>query len=308
MSDLLRKDKVFQFGEIERRAFAELKRMLTQDSVLLIYNPNYETELHTDACKDGYGAALMQKSPDDGRYHPVYYISRKSKPEERNYSSYELEALAIVRALEKFHVYLLGIDFTIITDCAAFQQTMSKQNLVPRIARWAFLLEDFKYKIEHRPGTRMKYVDALSRNPVILINKNVIPKIQKLQKNDSEIRAILEILKSGPYENYCTYENILYKYVDGRELLLVPRALQTEIIHGTHQRGHFGIKRTEEIIKQEYLILDLKQKIERCIFSGCIPCIIANNKSGKQEEFLHPLIKSDVPLYTCGSSRAIRHK
>lgn len=113
----------------------------------------------------------MQKSSNDGQYHPIYYMSHKTKPEERNYSSYELEALAIVRALEKFRVYLLGIEFTIITNCAVFQRTMSKQNLVPRIARWAFLLEDFKYKIEHRKGIRMKHVDALSRNPVMFVRK-----------------------------------------------------------------------------------------------------------------------------------------
>lgn len=52
LSDLLRKDKIFQFKESEKKAFTKLKRMLTRDPVLLIYNPNYETELHTDACKN----------------------------------------------------------------------------------------------------------------------------------------------------------------------------------------------------------------------------------------------------------------
>jgi len=67
---------------------------------------------------------LIQRSPDDNLLHPVYYMSRKTKKEERNYTSYELEVLAIIEALKKFRIYLLGIRFKIVTDCAAFQRTM----------------------------------------------------------------------------------------------------------------------------------------------------------------------------------------
>ena len=93
-------------------------------------------------------------------YYIQYFMSKKTKKEERNYTSYELETLAIVEALRKFRVYLLGIQFKIITDCASFQRTMSKRELSTRIARWALILEDYDYIIEHKPGTRMKHVDA----------------------------------------------------------------------------------------------------------------------------------------------------
>ncbi|KAJ0179012.1 hypothetical protein K1T71_005787 [Dendrolimus kikuchii] len=43
--------------------------------------------------------------------------------------------------------------------------TLQKKDLPPRVARWALLLEEFDYKIEHRSGTQMRHVDALSRNP-----------------------------------------------------------------------------------------------------------------------------------------------
>lgn len=49
-----------------------LKEALMQAPVLLLYNRNRETELHTDASIDGYGAILMQKAEGDGRLHPVY--------------------------------------------------------------------------------------------------------------------------------------------------------------------------------------------------------------------------------------------
>jgi len=39
--------------------------------------------------------------------------------------------LAIVQALKKWRVYLLGIKFKIITDCNAFSLTMKKRGEIP---------------------------------------------------------------------------------------------------------------------------------------------------------------------------------
>lgn len=64
---------------------------------------------------------------------------RPTQAEER-YPSYELEILAIVKALKRFRVYLLGIEFKIVTDCRAFTLTMAKRDLCVRVARWALAL------------------------------------------------------------------------------------------------------------------------------------------------------------------------
>ncbi|GBL87911.1 Retrovirus-related Pol polyprotein from transposon 297 [Araneus ventricosus] len=127
LSDLLKKDRKFKFGEEERFSFNQLKLILAEKPVLRIYNPNYETELHTDASLEGYGAILMQKSPDDKNFHPTYYMSKKTTDAEKKYSSYELEALAVIEAVKKFRVYLLGIPFKIVTDCSALEETMQKK-------------------------------------------------------------------------------------------------------------------------------------------------------------------------------------
>jgi len=152
------------------------------------------------------------------KIHPIHYLSRKTSDAERKYPSYELEAL--VTALKKFRVYLLGIEFKIVIDCAAFQQTMEEKELSLRIARWALMLEDFKYTIEHRAGTSMRHVDALSRYPVMLVaTDEIIFKIKKAQHDDSRIMPIIKILKSQPYEDYFLKSN-LYKSQNGLDLMV----------------------------------------------------------------------------------------
>lgn len=131
-------------------------------------------------------------------FHPVYYVSGRTTPAEAKYDSYKLEVLAIVKALKKFRVYLIGISFTIITDCKAFTQTMQKKDICAQIARWAFFLEDFRYTIIHRPSNNMRHVDALSRHPLpaaMIIEEcedSVLIRLRKNQLDDKEIEDIKE--------------------------------------------------------------------------------------------------------------------
>lgn len=133
LSDLTKKDKSFKIGDTEMIAFETLKQALCNEPVLKMYNPNLETELHTDASKFGFGGCLLQKH--DCHFHPVFFISFKAKDTETRYSSYELEVLAIIKSIKMLRVYLLGINFKIYTDCKAFQLTMKKKDIIPRISR-----------------------------------------------------------------------------------------------------------------------------------------------------------------------------
>ncbi|GFW89039.1 retrovirus-related Pol polyprotein from transposon 17.6 [Trichonephila clavipes] len=160
LSDLLRDNPVFHFGPEQQLAFQTLRQKLSENPVLHIFKQGAKLELHTDASKFGYGAILLQQS-DDNKLHPVHYFSKKTTPQEEKYSSYELEVLAVIESLKKFRNYLVGNKFKIVTDCSAFQKTMSKKQLTPKIARWALFLEDFNYEIIHRPGKQMGHVDCV---------------------------------------------------------------------------------------------------------------------------------------------------
>ena len=59
LSDLLRKENSFRFDVKEKESFKQLKSDLSNSPVLRIFNPKFETELHTDACEDGLGTILL---------------------------------------------------------------------------------------------------------------------------------------------------------------------------------------------------------------------------------------------------------
>lgn len=107
LSDMLKKQNSFQFDLKEKE---QLKLDLSRNPILKIFNQKFETELHTDACKDSFGAILLQKSSNDNKLHPVCYMSRKTIEIEFRHTSYKLEVLTVIRALQKFCYYLLDIE------------------------------------------------------------------------------------------------------------------------------------------------------------------------------------------------------
>ncbi|GFY04961.1 retrovirus-related Pol polyprotein from transposon 17.6 [Trichonephila clavipes] len=217
---------------------------MSEGPILHLYKYGRKTELHIDACKQGYGAILLQEA-EDGKLHPVYYMSKKTNTAEEKYDSYELKVLAIINSLKKFRVYLLGQHFKIVTDCSAFQKTMQKKDLITRIARWVLELEEFDYEIEHRAGSRMKHVDALSRYPVMMVcNDTLTSKLKNAQEEDDNIQTLKSLLEkqeseeffernaftSKLFNDYCDEENIQHLQIATG----VPRGNgQVERIHRT---------------------------------------------------------------------------
>ncbi len=88
----------------------------------------------TDALSHAVGAVLSLLA-DDRREHPVQFASRCLRPEERNYSTFGREALAVVFVFEKFRPFLLSNKITLRTDHQTFQQSFNNKDPNGRIAR-----------------------------------------------------------------------------------------------------------------------------------------------------------------------------
>lgn len=231
-----------------------------------LYKPTRETELNTDASKYGYGAILMQRDNEDQYFHPVYYASGKTTEAKEKYHSYELKVLAIIKALQKFRVYLLGVPFTIVTDCRAFTLTMNKKDLCVRVARWTLLLEKFSYKIEHRAGKSMTHVDALSRSPLPCVftidegEEGLLAKLKRAQHEDSEIQPIITRTGQNTVDEYVMRDGLVFKIINNDELV-VPKSMQSQIIKRAHEQGHFSANKTELLVKRDYWFTNMSAKL-----------------------------------------------
>lgn len=164
LTNLLKKSTQWEWTPQHSEIVELLKTLITSSPVLAIYNPNLECIIYTDASRDGLAGIFCQRT-DTGE-KPIAYYSKATTKEQKNYHSFELELLAIVYTLNRFRHYLIGNHFKVLTDCNAVKNALSKQALVPRIARWVLSLQDFHFETIHRPGNVMKHVDALSRNPI----------------------------------------------------------------------------------------------------------------------------------------------
>ena len=99
----------------------------------------------------------------------VKYLSRTLSNVETRYSQVEKEALAVVWACEKLHLYLIGgKPFEIVTDNKAVELIYGNPKSQPkaRIVRWFLRLLPYNLTIVHRPGVDNP-ADFLSRNPVV---------------------------------------------------------------------------------------------------------------------------------------------
>ena len=160
---LLEKDRDYVWSEACQEAFLGLKRALCVAPVLAPPDPTLPFTLDTDASGVGVGGVLSQPWPEGERV--VAYFSQKLKKCERNYCVTRRELLAVVLSVRHFKYYLCGLPFVIRTDHAALQWLMTFREPEGQVARWLEELQEYDFKVEHRPGARHSNADALSRRP-----------------------------------------------------------------------------------------------------------------------------------------------
>ena len=100
LTKLLKKDTKWEWTKSHSAIVDSLKNIICSKPALAIFNPNIPAIVYTDASREGYAGILTQKV--DNIERPVAYFSRQTNTSEKNYHSFELELLAIVKTLEKF--------------------------------------------------------------------------------------------------------------------------------------------------------------------------------------------------------------
>ncbi|XP_039310737.1 uncharacterized protein LOC113005059 [Solenopsis invicta] len=284
--NLLRNGVPFEFDDICENAFNMLKSILISYPIVRLYNPSLETELHTDASSIVLAAILLQKQ-DRGKWTPVAYYSQATNDAESRYHSFELEMLAVVKAVERFHIYLYGIEFTVITDCHALVYALTKAHVNSRIARWTYRLQNYRFKVVHRKGEKMAHVDALSR---VVASIDALPlerELQIRQLTDPHIRALAEHLESGEHEHFTLFEGLVYRKFEDKPRFYVPDSMVHNIIHRYHdESAHCRFDKTVQGILANYWFPALRNKTKKHL-DNCLTCLLANSSSCTRKGEMH---------------------
>ncbi|KAJ0169644.1 hypothetical protein K1T71_014829 [Dendrolimus kikuchii] len=307
ISHLTKKNVKFQWRPDQDQVRQDLIKRLTSEPILAIFDPNLPTELHTDASSVGYGAVLMQVYADGGK-RVIAYFSKVTQGAEAKYHSYELETLAVVKALQYFRHYLIGITFKIITDCNALKATERKKDLLPRVARWWIYLQDFNFEIEYQKGVMMGHADYLSRHPPALQVNNIDRPLnwaQIAQSADSETSDLIQKLRDGVLDSkryVCQNDVLYYRYTpvgeEARLLCYIPKGHRLSLLRVFHdEHEHIGADKTYDLILKHFWFPGLKLFVQKYT-SHCLICISKKRVTRAPRQPITSWERSEIPFNT----------
>ncbi|MDA8002261.1 MAG: Ty3/Gypsy family RNase HI domain-containing protein, partial [Alphaproteobacteria bacterium] len=156
LHQLLKQNAKWAWGKEQDLAFKKAQEALLSSDVLVHYNQDLPLILECDASPYGVGAVLSHEM-EDGSTKPVSFASRSLTPTEKRYAHLDKEALAIIFGVKRFHLYLAGRKFSIVSDHRPLQYLFAETKPVPAVAsagiqHWALTLSAYDYTIRYKPG------------------------------------------------------------------------------------------------------------------------------------------------------------
>lgn len=208
LRDLLKKEAMFLWEEHHNQCFENLKTEISQNSTLTYFNTTEMVTLQTDASLKGLGAALMQNGK------PIAYASKSLSDTEKRYACIERELLAIVFGVQRFHTYLYGRQFKVLTDHKPLVMILQKTltSAPPRLQCMILKLQGYQMHIEYVPGKEMTLADTLSRLPstknkdtieldvrvdLVRFSSDRLNDMRTETKNDPVLNQLLEVIITG---------------------------------------------------------------------------------------------------------------
>ncbi|KAI8436675.1 hypothetical protein MSG28_010163 [Choristoneura fumiferana] len=280
LTRLTKKNATWKWEEEQTTAFAKLRELLTTSPILAQADHTKPYIIKTDASSYALGAVLVQGEGD--KEHPVEYASRLLTKAERNYSTTEREALAVVWAVEKFRGYVEGGKITIMTDHQALRWLMSLKSPSGRLARWALLLQPYDITVKYIAGRTNVVADSLSRpncepgtqeecglcTVVVDMPAKTKEVIREEQHKDADIVKIVQSL-----ENTNEEEARYWSRKEGSQLV-IPKQEQANIIAAYHDdstAGHYGTDKTLDRLTKRYFWKGMRKQVETYV-RNCLQC------------------------------------
>ena len=165
-------------------AFTAVKEALAKATLLSHPKPEAPTNIVTDTSDIAIGAVLQQQI--ENQWCPIAYFSRKLKPAETRYSTFDRELLAIYLAIKHFRHFVEGRIFHVLTNHKplVFALSTHSDTYTPRQICHLDYISQFTNDIRHIKGANNPAADALSRI-----------EINALQASESELLELEEMAR-----------------------------------------------------------------------------------------------------------------
>lgn len=274
-------------------AFHCTKTALAEATLLIHPKPDAPTCLMTDASNTAVGAALQQYTGHT--WEPIAFFSKKMKPAETRYSTFDRELLAIYLAVKHFRHFLEGRSFHILTDHKplTFALNTRSDRHSPRQARHLDFIAQFSSDIRHVKGTANAPADALSRIEINALLDGSPPVIDframaDAQATDQDIVRLLSSpsssLKVEAVPLTMSDSTILCDTSTGVARPLVPKDYRRVVFESLHNLSHPSIRATQRLLTARYVWPSI-QADSRKWTRTCLQC----QKSKVQRHTVTPL-------------------
>ena len=293
--------KKFNWTEKQDKAFDEIKKNISEQTMLAF--PDFEKpfDIHTDASDYQLGAVVSQEGK------PIAFYSRKLNAAQCNYTTGEREMLSIVETLKEFRTILLGRTIIVYTDHKNLIRPTT-QHASPRIQRWRWVVEEFGPEFRYIEGPRNVVADCLSRldaNHSSYLNEELIYAENFNNEADDNIPIAEDFpVSTQTIAAYQRKDKLLMQHlqrhpeyfsktINGEQLVLfhkriyIPKPLRRPIIRWSHTMlNHPGIQRTERTIRQHLTWPGLSTEVENYVQSchECQRCKAPRKKYGHLPE------------------------
>lgn len=296
LRELTRNKAEFKWGDEEQTAFDHLIQAISKVESLSHFDPKLKTRVVADASPVGLGAVLLQFY--EGEPRVVSYASKSLTDTERRYAQTEKEALALVWAVERFQIYLIGVRFELETDHKPLEAIFSPDSSpCLRIERWVLRLQSFNYEVVYRKG-KSNIADPLSRlsqsseaepfdpdsevyvRNVLELAAVDLNELETVSSSDPELVQLREFLDrgiwnhtSGEIKPYHAFRNELGKVGDlvvRGSRLVIPRDLRQRMLQLGHE-GHPGRTKMQQRLRHTCWWPGMDEAIARTVDS-CTGC------------------------------------
>ncbi|XP_075674999.1 uncharacterized protein LOC142644229 [Castanea sativa] len=136
-----------------------------------------------------------------------------------------------------------------------------------RHAKWVEFIETFPYVIKYKQGKENIVADALSRRYAIvsILNTKLLgfEYVKELYANDDDFAGVYEACEKVAFGKFYRLDGYLFR----ENRLCVPNSSMRELLvreaHGGGLMGHFGVRKTLEVLHEHFFWLKMKRDVER---------------------------------------------